>query len=472
MNSANIERFAMKYFKLLPIISEIDQIREQVNKLDEYDPLTSIIIERFKQELARHLTSLNTIPEENRIVQMPEIEYSVEQESYRLVGLEHAIIQLFFDLTKEKFDGMHVYLMYEMLFNSNEQDSEKKNQTIQRIDELLRWLQEEQNKKNHHPIELAAVFHHKFSLAKLFKDGIGRVGRLLLNVILLRSDYLPILVLPTERSLYYESLKKADEGDVSALMQFIVQKELQTMNDFVSSPDYLSVLGKYELEMQLKQLNGNEKCIVLTEDSNTSGLLSYMLEASGFKMSETNIISYEGCSKLSSANLFSIFVKEKMPHVKIVVHRDRDYLTSDEINDMANQFRRIDVHFFVTKGTDIESHFLNAEHLHACHPVLSVGDAAKLVQQCLYDTREKSIEMLRKKEFGGTNNTKHTHLNHAIKQLVDQHLFRFTHGKTALRVLLKLINQKIQQNAQIECYSPNLMDSHLKAIAGKIWRKR
>ena len=461
----------MEFFKPSPIITEIDQIREQINKLDEYDPLTSIIIERFKQELTRHLASLNAETFDKPESDLKTVAYDDEKEYYHSIGMEHAIMHLFFDLTKEKFDGQHVYLLYELLFNREGEDSQQKNETVQIIDKLLIWLHKKQLGGKQHALELAAGFHHRFSTANLFDDGNGRVGRFLLNVILLRNDYLPILILPSEKNAYYESLKQADNGNDSALVQFVAQKQLQTMKDFVNSADYLSVLGKYELEMQLKQLNGSEKCIVLTEDSNTSGLLGYVLEASGFRMNETNIISYEGCSKLSSANLFSIFVKEKMPHVKIVVHRDRDYLTGDEINELANQFRRIDVHFFVTRGTDIESHFLNALHVQACHHVLTVSEAEKLVQRCLADTREKSIEMLRKKEFGGTNNTKHTHLNHAIKQLVDQHLFRFTHGKTALRVLQKLINQKIQQNAHLECYSPYLADSHLKAIAGKIWRK-
>ncbi|OFX32920.1 MAG: hypothetical protein A2W92_06725 [Bacteroidetes bacterium GWA2_42_15] len=460
----------MQMFKLLSVFNEIDLIREQVHKLDEYDPLTSIIKERFKMEVARHLTSLTQSDEEG-IVRPSETISSGEKEYYQEVGLEHAITQLFFDLTNEKLDGIHVVLLYEMLFHSYEENSETKNHSIRVIDELLQWFRERQGTQQEHPLELAAIFHHKFSVANLFEDGNGRGGRLLLNAILLRHDYLPVLVLPDERTLYYETLQFADQGNIKPLVRFIANKELQTLQDFVNSPEYLSVLGKYELEMQLKQLNGSEKCIVLTEDSDTSGLLAFVLEASGFKMSETNIISYEGCSKLSSANLFSIFVKEKMPHVKIVVHRDRDYLTPDEIDDIANQFRRIDVHFFVTKGTDIESHFLNAEHVQACHPVLLTGEAVKLVKQCLYDTREKSIEMLRKKEFGGSNNAKHTHLNGAIKQLVDQNLFRFTHGKTALRTLQRLINQNIQQNAGIERYTVHLSDPHLTAIAKKIWRK-
>ena len=459
----------MQFYKFLPAFNEIDLIREQVHKLDEYDPLTSIIKEHFKLEVARHLTSLTQANDET--VQSPKAVFAGEKEYYQEVGLEHAITQLFFDLTNAKLDGIHVVLLYEMLFHSYEENSEAKIHSIQVIDELLQWFQEQESKQREHPLELAAAFHHKFSVANLFEDGNGRVGRLLLNVILLRHDYLPILVLPAERDLYYETLRFADQGNMKPLVQFIANKELQTLQDFVNSSGYLSVLGKYELEMQLKQLNGSEKCIVLTEDSNTQGLLGVVLEASGFRMGETNIISYEGCSKLSSANLFSVFVKEKMPHVKIVVHRDRDYLTPDEINDISNQFRRIDVHFFVTIGTDIESHFLNAEHVHACHPALSVNEAAKLVQQCMYDTREKSIDMLRKKEFGNSNNAKHTHLNSAVKQLVDQNLFRFTHGKTALRTLQRLINQKIQQKSKIECCSPHLSNAYLAAIAKKIWRK-
>ncbi|HCR91012.1 MAG TPA: hypothetical protein DIW50_11260, partial [Prolixibacteraceae bacterium] len=54
----------MQMFKLLSVFNEIDLIREQVHKLDEYDPLTSIIKERFKMEVARHLTSLTQSDEE------------------------------------------------------------------------------------------------------------------------------------------------------------------------------------------------------------------------------------------------------------------------------------------------------------------------------------------------------------------------------------------------------------------------
>ena len=46
----------------------------------------------------------------------------------------------------------------------------------------------------------------------------------------------------------------------------------------------------------------------------------------------------------------------------ILVHRDRDYLTDSEIEYQHETFHRIDVRFFYTEGTDVESYFLNAEH--------------------------------------------------------------------------------------------------------------
>jgi hypothetical protein len=67
-------------------------------------------------------------------------------------------------------------------------------------------------------------------------------------------------------------------------------------------------------------------------------------------MAETSLISYEGCSKIASANLFSVFVKQKMPGVKILVHRDRDYLTDAEVEEQRETFSRIDTHLFCDTG--------------------------------------------------------------------------------------------------------------------------
>jgi hypothetical protein len=463
----------MSRFVALPIFEEIDRIRMQVQELDRYDPLTSIIKEQFEIEVAKHLTSLSAEHEDNVEQEHPADPLEQIRDRYQLMGQQHAITALFFDLTLKGPDAIKVVLLYEMLFQTSYFPDNHKafENTINSIEEMLIWFEDENHKAETHPLVLAAAFHHRFSSARLFDDGNGRVGRLLLNILLMRNDYLPILILPSERKTYYKALAEADKGNLSPLSLFVAQKESEALLDFTQSVGYLSVQGKYELELQLKELNGNEKCILLTEDSLTSNLLSFVLESSGFNMDETNIISYEGCSKLASANLFSIFVKEKMPHVKIVVHRDRDYLTDAEVNDLAKQFSRIDVHFFVTNGTDVESYFLNAKHINHCHPAIQIEEAKRLIRQAMEASKIKSVDLLRKKEFGGMRDIRYTHLNKAIEMIVSQNMFRFIHGKTALGKLHKLIQKRAGKRSDIQSPSQFLSDPTLYSIANRIWKK-
>ena len=85
-----------------------------------------------------------------------------------------------------------------------------------------------------------------------------------------------------------------------------------------------------------------------------------------------------------------------MPNVRILVHRDRDYLTDYEIIS-RDTFRRIDNYFFVTKGTDIELS-LNSMHVNYCHPSVSEVAAQKLVQDASRGL-SKSVDYLRKKDL-------------------------------------------------------------------------
>ncbi len=454
-----------------PIFKEIDQLQERIRELDQYDPLTAIIKEQFELEVARHLTSLSAEFEETSLPVSSNSPLDTARDQYQLIGQQHAITRLFFDLTQKGPDPQKVVLLYEMLFKTSylPDNLEGFERSILLIGEMLRAYSEELKKNITHPLMLASVFHHEFISARIFDDGNGRVGRLLLNALLMRNDFLPILILPEERKEYYKALNAADSGNFSPLSLFLAQKEGEALYRFTQSAGFLSVQGKFELERQLKEPTGSEKCIVLTEDSNTGSLLTLILESSGFNMEETSIISYEGCSKLASANLFSVFVKEKMPHVKIVVHRDRDYLTDAEIEDISMQFQRIDVSFFVTRGTDVESHFLNAKHLNACHPNIAVEEAKRLIAEVMEATKSKSIDLLRKKEFGGMRDIRYTHLNKAIEELVADNPYRFTYGKGALQKLHKVIQKRIGKSSRVQSPSFFLSEPALADIARRIW---
>ena len=71
------------------------------------------------------------------------------------------------------------------------------------------------------PVTRAAVAHHDFEALHPFTDGNGRVGRLLLNLMLMRDGYPPALVLREWRPRYIGALQRAYYGEYSPLADLI-----------------------------------------------------------------------------------------------------------------------------------------------------------------------------------------------------------------------------------------------------------
>ena len=85
---------------------------------------------------------------------------------------------------------------------------------------LLSW--HSKNKNILHPLILAAYFHSAFETIHPFVDGNGRVGRLLMNLILHQHKY-PMINIPNKKKyIYYNSLEEAQlNGNLRSLVKFL-----------------------------------------------------------------------------------------------------------------------------------------------------------------------------------------------------------------------------------------------------------
>lgn len=86
---------------------------------------------------------------------------------------------------------------------------------------LLEWLK--MNPEELRPIEIASVFHYKFVSIHPFDDGNGRIARLLMNLLLIKHGYPFTVVRNYDRRRYYDTLKKADNGDLKPSVNFIAR---------------------------------------------------------------------------------------------------------------------------------------------------------------------------------------------------------------------------------------------------------
>lgn len=95
---------------------------------------------------------------------------------------------------------------------------------------LVRWYHENKNKL--HPVRLASEFHGIFERIHPFEDGNGRVGRMLINVILVKNKYSPIIIRKTMRPSYFSALEAHDNGYKDKLLRFIIEKVENTFKNF------------------------------------------------------------------------------------------------------------------------------------------------------------------------------------------------------------------------------------------------
>ena len=89
--------------------------------------------------------------------------------------------------------------------------------------ELMEGVEDEDS----YPIEYISQVHAAFIKIHPFLDGNGRVGRLLLNAMLLRSGYAPVLI--KKENSYYKAMEVALSQDESRyLTLFLVRKVMDS----------------------------------------------------------------------------------------------------------------------------------------------------------------------------------------------------------------------------------------------------
>jgi len=155
--------------------------------------------------------------------------------------------------------------------------------------------------------------------------------------------------------------------------------------------------------------DGELRCVVATEDTEKEALKA-ILWSNDFVEADTEVASYAGCSKAEAAIVLGRFLTDKAPHVRLVIHRDRDYMSQQASAGFECHLTRNNIEPLLTDGNDIESYFISAPHLHALNPMASVERIEQLIEQATADTEQKTIaaivnlrteEAFRRRQAGG-----------------------------------------------------------------------
>jgi Fic family protein len=111
-----------------------------------------------------------------------------------------------------------------------------------KVRQVVDWLNDPETRKSRGAIRLATRAHYDLLRVFPFASDSGKVARLLLNLLLLRSGYPPAIVHSTERQRYYEALK----GSSTAMNQIVaeaIENNLQSVDKLLRQRESLGQIA-------------------------------------------------------------------------------------------------------------------------------------------------------------------------------------------------------------------------------------
>jgi len=91
--------------------------------------------------------------------------------------------------------------------------------------EMDRLINLHQKHLNIPPEIESAWLHHRFTQIHPFQDGNGRVARCLASLVFLQAGWFPLVIRRDDRVAYIQASEKADQGDLSALVQLFSKNQ-------------------------------------------------------------------------------------------------------------------------------------------------------------------------------------------------------------------------------------------------------
>lgn len=118
--------------------------------------------------------------------------------------------------------------------------------------ELVNWYCEEEEKKRLHPVQLAALLHYKFVRIHPFDDGNGRMSRLLMNYVLIKHKFPPVIIKSADKKNYLFALNQADAGDIDAFARYIGEEMIGSLELSIKAAKGESIEEDDDLQKEIE----------------------------------------------------------------------------------------------------------------------------------------------------------------------------------------------------------------------------
>lgn len=127
-------------------------------------------------------------------------------------------------------------------------------ETPAKMHDLVNWYRAEAEKEGKNAVILAAEFHYKFIRIHPFDDGNGRTARILMNFILMRGGYPPVVIKTEDKQNYFAALRQADADLFEPFSEYIAKNLNRSLELMIRGAKGESVEEPDDIEKEIALL--------------------------------------------------------------------------------------------------------------------------------------------------------------------------------------------------------------------------
>lgn len=143
-------------------------------------------------------------------------------------------------------------------------------ETPAKMQELVEWFRVKSESPETNAILLAAEFHYRFVRIHPFDDGNGRMARLLMNFILMKSGYPPVIIKTEDKDNYIAVLEQAEFNILEPFIEYIATNLVHSLEIMIRGAKGQDIEEPEDLDKELalleRKVRGTGKKIEITKN--------------------------------------------------------------------------------------------------------------------------------------------------------------------------------------------------------------
>ena len=132
-----------------------------------------------------------------------------------------------------------------------------------------------------------------------------------------------------------------------------------------------------------------DRAIILFTEDSKQNMLREIVDQNEYLSDRVAIYPYDGIDRLGNEGHIKAIQNALGKAHKVIVHRDRDCLTNEELKNWADPFVKSDISVWITAGSDVEAYFCQPRHISSVYGI-SIEVAKKIFMQ-VYSENEGEL---------------------------------------------------------------------------------